>query len=120
MSYEDSVDIKSSIIILNNSMSQLSDSQTKLSNTMTEMLLEMRERDTRDEYLKEKVSEIDSRQREIIEKTMPIIERAKAGQDNIDKFKSALFSSWGKMASVGLVIIVAYILGVDISKWLKM
>lgn len=91
-----------------------------------EMLLEMKERDVRDEYrekefieLKEYIVKIDDKITDYIESKEPIVEWAKRRKEFYDSLVSGITSSWGKLVGAAIIIGVAYVLGMDLSKLIK-
>lgn len=93
-------------------------------NTVTtrEMLMEMRERDVRDEYrqkefedLKNAVNTVNEKIDNYIENKQPILDWASGNKDFWDGVKSGFQSNTGKFIFVILVFGVAMALGIDFS-----
>ena len=91
-------------------------------NTVTtrEMLIEMRERDVRDEYrqkefeeLKEAVKGVDTKIDDYITNQQPVLDWAKRRKELYDSLWSGVTSNTGKFISVILIVGVAMVLGID-------
>lgn len=124
---KEEVDIKSGMIILERSVSDLTRmqsqntaAQTKLSDGITELLVEMRERDVRDEHLKSEVSIIKSEHTAIMAEYLPVMQRAKRSQQRWDSFWASVTTNWGRLASIAIVVAIAMALGLDITKIFKL
>lgn len=97
-------------------------------NTVTtrEMLLEMRERDVRDEYrekefaeLKEAIKTTNAQIAEYIKDKEPYLEWAKKRKEFNEALFAGITSTWGKFAGALIIVAIAAILGLDISKVFK-
>jgi hypothetical protein len=92
-------------------------SQTKTHELMTKVFVEMGERDVKDEFLKEEVKRLATRQNQLVSVYMPVIDRAKKDQDRHDKFIDSVTSGWGKMLAgavvAGALLLLAQALHVD-------
>ena len=119
----EAVDIKSSLVILSNAHIESAAAQTELSKQIAAMLLEMKERDVRDEYLKLEIKEIKERQSKALDFAMPIARRAKKEQDARDRLMETMNTSWARNLAgaltfalgVGVLVIIAQSLGMDLS-----
>ena len=122
---EEVIDIKSSMIVLTRIVSELTDaqinnaaSQSKLAESITALLIEMREKDIKDEHLKEEVKEIRGNQNRAMDYAMPIVRRAEVNQKRADAFKASIESGWGKMIAGAIVaaslLLLAQALGIDL------
>lgn len=80
-----------------------------------DLVVEMKERDVRDEYLKEEVKNSEVKLQRFEEYARPILSRSKGWQDFNDKIKDAFGGGIGKLilAIVGLGILA--MLGIDLS-----
>tara|TARA_R110002096_G_scaffold66306_1_gene161365 strand:- start:23562 stop:23948 length:387 start_codon:yes stop_codon:yes gene_type:complete len=124
LSQEEVVDIKTDLRVLKSSISDMSMAQTENTKAQTavarqisNLLIEMKERDVRDEYLATSVSDIKERQDEFEAFSRPIIVRTKKHHDFRDKVKDGFGSNAGKLLFLVFAACVAYALGIDPSKW---
>lgn len=113
--------IKTNMALLSQSVTQLSNAQTKsievqtnLAVKMGDLLMEMKERDLRDGFLREKILQMEERQKSIATDVLPVVLRAKASQDGWDKLKGSVLSTWGKVAGGVILLAIAYALGLDL------
>ena len=87
-----------------------------------EMLLEMKERDVREEYrekeyeaMSDRVLFVDAKIDEYIKVKQPIIEWATRRKEFYDSLWGSIRSTWGKMIAVFVIAGVAMALGLDLS-----
>jgi len=130
ISDDERIDIRSSLIVLGKLVEGLADQQaestkanTKLTAMIANVLMEMKERDIRDEYLKLEIKEIKERQIEKLALYEPIALRVKADHLKQDK-RRALYESdsirilvklVAGVLGVGIIVVVAMLLGLPIS-----
>ena len=133
ISKDDAIQIKTDIEVLKTSTKQCleattksADAQTKVAEQIGQLLVEMKERDVREEYrtkeiteLKEAVITVDGKIDDFIEKEMPTLTRCKARHKRIDKALEGLSSNVGKLIAIALVVGVMVMLGLDPTKLVK-
>lgn len=88
-----------------------------------EMLIEMRERDVRDEYrekefseLKEAVKSVDKKIDDYIESEKQVIDWARSRKQFYDSLLKGMTSTWGKMAGALIIIVFFAAIGIDLTK----
>lgn len=88
-----------------------------------EMLIEMKERDVRDEYrekehqeLKEAIHTTNERIESYIKSKQAIVEWAERRKSLYDSIWSGITSTWGKLTGALIIIAIASALGLDLSK----
>lgn len=123
---EEAAQIKSDHTLLKEQFSQLVTALHENTSKTGEMLLEMKERDVRDEYkekefkeLKEAVNTTNERITSYIEGNEPLLMWAKKKKEFNENVWSSIGSTWGKMVGALIVIAVAAVLGLDLSSIIK-
>lgn len=126
MTPEESAQIKSDVTMLKDQFSQLVTALHENTSKTGEMLLEMKERDVRDEYrekefkeLKEAIHEANERITEYIEKKEPLLLWAEKKKEFNDRVWDNISSTWGKMAGALIIIGMASALGLNLSSIVK-
>lgn len=133
LTQQEQIQIKTDVEILKSSTAQVleaigrgTEAQTKNTEAMASLVVEMKERDVRDEYSAREIAEVkgfigrvDKEQREYAETHRDSLKRLKGAQDNVDAFKKSVTSSWGKIAAMIIAAAIAYGLGVDLSVFSK-
>jgi hypothetical protein len=121
---EEIADIKADMRVVKDSMNKMSEAQTLNTEAQTEvarqisgLLIEMKERDVRNEYLTIEVKTIGTRQVAFEEFSRPILTKAKARQDFKQKIIDSMGTSTGKLIYVVLITGGLLLLGVDPSNW---
>jgi len=102
------------------------EAQEENSKLITELVIEMRERDVRDEYrkkdyddLKGHMGRIDKTITAYIETHHNSLERLSKNQQARDNFVKSATSAWGKVFAMVFIAAMAYVLGIDLTKVLK-
>ena len=123
-SHEEIADIKADMRVVKDSMVAVSAAQTANTKAQTEvakqisgLLIEMKERDVRNEYLTIEVKAIGARQLAFEEFSRPILLKAKSRQDFKQKVVDSMGTSTGKLIYVVLITGALLLLGVDPSNW---
>lgn len=104
---------------INNLVSAIHDNTQRVG----EMLVEMKERDVRDEYrekefqeLKDSIKKVDDNINAFIKEKEPVIKWAEKRKEVYESIWSGITSTWGKFAGALLIVAVAAALGLDITK----
>ena len=100
-------------------MDKLEDSMLKLTESINSLVLEMRERDIEDRYLREKISRMEQTQESTLREFAPVWERSKKKQDDRESFFNNMRSTGAKLAMVFIVVVVAAGLGINAGDWFK-
>ena len=123
-SNEEIADIKADMRVVKDSMNKMSEAQTLNTEAQTEvakqisgLLIEMKERDVRNEYLTIEVKTIGTRQIAFEEFSRPILTKAKAKQDFKQKIIDSMGTSTGKLIYIVLITGALLLLGVDPNNW---
>lgn len=123
---EEAAQIKSDHNLLKDQFSQLVSALHDNTMKTGEMLLEMKERDVRDEYkekefkaLKLAVDSTNIRITDYIEQNEPLLLWAKKKKAFNENVWSNIGSTWGKMAGALIVVAIAAALGLDLSSIVK-
>ncbi len=123
---EEAAQIKSDHNMLKDQFSQLVSALHDNTSKTGEMLLEMKERDVRDEYkekefkeLKEAVQATNNRINEYIESKEPYMSWVKKKKEFNDNMFNGITSTWGKMVGALVIIAIAAALGLDLSSIVK-
>ena len=126
ISSEEAAAIRAEQAVLKESVSQVVEALHENTKVSGEMLLEMRERDVRDEYrdkefaeLKQAVLKVDKKIDDYIDDKQTIIDWAERRMSFYDKMLSGMTSTWAKMLGAILVVGVLMVLGLDVSKIIK-
>lgn len=126
ISPEEAAQIKSDHNMLMNQFTELVSALKDNTAKTGEMLLEMKERDVRDEYrekafvaLQGSVSETNKRIDKSIESNEPLLSWVKKKKEFNDSIWSNISSTWGKMVGALLLIALAAALGFDLSSITK-
>lgn len=123
---EEAAQIKSDHNMLKDQFSQLVSALHDNTSKTGEMLLEMKERDVRDEYkekefkeLKEAVQATNDRINQYVESKEPYISWVKKKKEFNDNMFNGITSTWGKMVGALVIIAIAAALGLDLSSIVK-
>lgn len=117
---QEASDIKSSVSTLERSVTALVTAQTKSTEAITELVIEMRERDVRDEFIKAEVLDLKVKREAIVKEYEPVLRRCKETQKKWDNFTSSMTTNWGRLLSIALLIAVLMLFGIDPSKIFKL
>lgn len=124
LSHEEVTDIKADLKIVKNSMMLMSDAQTKNTKAQTEvakqisgLLIEMKERDVRNEYLTKEVKTISERQINFEDFARPILIRSGSVQEFKQKITDSMGTGTGKLLLAILLAGFLFLIGVDPTKW---
>lgn len=123
-SHEEIADIKANLRVVKDSMVSMSKAQTENTKAQTEvakqisgLLVEMKERDVRNEYLTIEVKQIGNRQIGFEEFARPILIKSKARQDFKQKITDGIGTDTGKVILGIFIVGMLFIFGVDPTKW---
>lgn len=124
LSHAEIADIKSDLKVVKNSMVNMSNAQTENTKAQTEvakqisgLLIEMKERDVRNEFLTTEVKQITHRQIGFEDFARPILIKSKEKQDFKQKITDSMGTNTGRLIIVVFVTGALLILGVDPTKW---
>lgn len=81
------------------------EAMTKLNTTMTDVLVEMREGRIKSDHIEERV--------EVVEEYLPNLAKLKLSQSRWDDFIKGMFGSWGRLASIAIVVALFLALGLN-------
>ena len=123
-SHEEIADIKADLRVVKDSMTDMSDAQTENTKAQTEvakqisgLLVEMKERDVRNEYLTIEVKNIGTRQIAFEEFAQPILLEAKSKQDFKQKITDSMGTNIGKLILAVFITGALFLLGVNPTNW---
>ena len=130
---DEAYQIKSDIEVLKTSTKQClqattksADASAKVAEQISNLLIEMKERDVREEYrtkeiveLKEAIGFVDKRIADFIDTELPTLTRSKLRHGRVDKVLEGLSSNVGKLIGIALVVGVMVMLGIDPTKLIK-
>lgn len=124
LSHEEVTDIKADLKIVKNSMMLMSDAQTKNTKAQTEvakqisgLLIEMKERDVRNEYLTIEVKTISERQINFEDFARPILIKSSSVQEFKQKITDSMGTGTGKLLLAILLAGFLFLIGADPTKW---
>jgi hypothetical protein len=124
MNPEEIADIKADLRVVKDSMIAVSDAQTANTKAQTEvakqisgLLIEMKERDVRNEYLTIEVKNISAKQVSFEEFANPILTKSKAKQDFKQKIVDAMGTNTVRLICAVLFAGALFLLGVDPTQW---
>ncbi len=127
ISHDEALQIKTDIEVLKTSTKQClqattrsAEASAKVADQISNLLIEMKERDVREEYrtkeiteLKESVIVVDSRIAKFIESETPTLTRSKARHLTIDEIKKGFSSTMGKFLLLAAVAGIMFSIGLD-------
>jgi hypothetical protein len=130
---QEAIQLKTDVEILKLSTNQVitalgesTEAQKENTKLIHSLLIEMRERDVRDEYrakeidgIKEAIKLTDKNLSGYIKDNRENLGRLSRRYDLKDKFITGITSTWGKIAAGAILIGAAYVLGFDLTKILK-
>ena len=133
ISQDEALQIKTDIEVLKTSTKQCLEATTKsaeasakVADQISDLLIEMKERDVREEYrtkelqeLKDSIGYVDNRIAEFIESELPTLTRSKLRHNSIDSIITGFTSNIGKLLLGFVVVGIAYSLGLDPTKMFK-
>ena len=94
-------------------MDKLETSMIELTKSINSLVLEMRERDIEDRYLREKVIRMERVQEVTIREWAPIWARSKKSQENRDSFFASARSTSGKIFMVAVIVSILLAAGIN-------
>jgi hypothetical protein len=130
---QEAMQLKTDVEILKASTNQVitalgesTEAQKENTKLIHSLLIEMRERDVRDEYKAKEIDEIkvsikltDKSLTRYIEDNKEPLSKLNKHYKRKDQFISGITSTWGKIAAGAILIGAAYVLGFDLTKILK-
>lgn len=133
LTQQEAIQMKTDVEILKSSTSQVLQAigesvtaQKENSKLINELVIEMKERDVRDEYrakdldeLKGYISRVDGDVKNYIEIHHDSLEKLSQSQRAKDAFYKSVTSTWGKVFAMLLIAACAYVLGIDLTKVIK-
>jgi len=133
ISQDEALQIKTDIEVLKTSTKQCLEATTKsaeasakVADQIGNLLIEMKERDVREEYrtkevteLKELIGFVDTRIADFIETEAPTLARSKLRHNTVDSIIAGFTSNVGKLLLGFVVVGVMYSLGLDPTKMFK-
>lgn len=124
LTHEEIADIKADLRVVKDSMLEMSNAQTENTKAQTDvakqisgLLIEMKERDVRNEYLTLDVKKVNERQVGFEEFARPILVKAKSWQDFRQKILDSMGTGTGKLILAIFAAGFLYMVGVDPTKW---
>ena len=93
--------------------SDIKQEMTELTKSINSLVIEMRERDIEDKYLRQSVVRIEATQSDALIKWTPVLERTKKWHDKVDSFLSSITNNSGRLFLIAIVILIAGGLGFD-------
>lgn len=116
---KEAAEIKATVNALEKSHDQTIVAIKENTQAVQELVVEMKERDVRDEFLKAEVQSVKAEQKQFEEFSRPILVRSKRWQDFTDKIYGSMGGGIGKfiLAIIGLGFLA--MIGVDIAGLVK-
>ena len=130
ISHDEALQIKTDIEVLKTSTKQClqattrsAEASSKVAEQISDLLIEMKERDVREEYrtkeiteLKDSVALVNTRIVDFINSETPTLARSKARHSTIDEIKKGFSSNMGKFLLIATIAGLMFSIGLDPTK----